>query len=79
MNTELAGKFTIDSGDRVWVVYHIVDWKDPPAMTGRPRFARGKADTNLEDEGVRALAWKQEPDGSIVFCDAPVKGPARGN
>lgn len=73
MNTELVGKITLDSGDRVWVVYHIIDWTDPPSITGRPRFAKGKTAADLRGDGVRALAWRQERDGSIAFLDAPVK------
>lgn len=73
MNTELVGNITLDSGDRVWVVYHIVDWTEPPSITGRPRFAKGRTAVDLQGEGVRALAWRQEPDGSIAFLDAPVK------
>lgn len=72
MKSELVGQLTLDSGEKVWVVYHVVDWVDPAATTGRPRFAKGKTGADLQGEGVRALAWKQEPGGSMMFCDAPV-------
>lgn len=71
MKTELAGCFTLDSGDRVWVVHHVVDWVDPVPRTGRPRFAKGKTVKDLEGEGLRAIAWSEEPDGSITFYDLP--------
>lgn len=73
MNTELVGQLTLDSGQKVWVVYHVIDWADPAPATGTPRFAKGKSPADLQGEGLRALAWKQEPDGSIVLCDAPVR------
>ena len=73
MNTELVGNVTLDSGDHVWVVYHIIDWTDPPSIIGRPRFGKGKTAADLRGEGVRVLAWRQEQDGSIAFLDAPVK------
>lgn len=73
MNTDLVGSVSLESGDRVWVVYHLIDWTDPPAVTGRLRFGKGKTAADLRGEGVRALAWRQEADGSIAFLDAPVK------
>jgi hypothetical protein len=73
MKTELVGQLTLDSGGGVWIVYHVVDWMDPPPMTGKPRFGKGKKAEDIEGEGLRILAWKQEPDGSIVFCDAPAR------
>lgn len=73
MNTELVGTLTLDSRDRVWVVYHIIDWTDPPSITGKPRFAKGKTAADLRGENVRALAWRQERDGSISLLDAPLK------
>jgi hypothetical protein len=73
MKTELVGQLTLGSGDRVWIVYHIVDWVDPPPVTGKPRFGKGRSAEDLQGAGLRALAWRQEPDGSILFCDAPVR------
>jgi hypothetical protein len=80
MNTDLVGNMSLESGDRVWVVYHLIDWTDPPALTGRPRFGKGKTASDLCGEGVRALSWRQEADGSIAFFDAPVKvSPTRSD
>lgn len=72
MNTDLVGKVTLDSGDRVWVVYHVIDWTDPPPITGRLRFGKYRTAADLQAAGVRALAWRQEADGSIALLDAPV-------
>jgi hypothetical protein len=72
MNTDLVGSVSLNSGNRVWVVYHLIDWTDPPAVTGRPRFGKGRTAPDLSGTGIRALAWRQEADGSIAFLDAPV-------
>lgn len=72
MRTELVGQLTLDSGDRVWVVYHVIDWADSDPLRGKPRFAKGRTHQDLKSSGLRALAWRQEPDGSMLFLDAPV-------
>jgi hypothetical protein len=73
MNTHLVGSVSLESGDRVWVVYHVIEWTDPPAVTGRPRFGRGKTAADLRRQGLRAVALRRVADSSIAFLDAPVK------
>ena len=63
---------TLDSGDGVWVVYHVANWTDPGPLKGTPRFAKNKNAHDLA-EGVRVFAMDQLRDGSVAFFDFPAK------
>ena len=66
-------EMTLDSGERVWVVHHVVDWTHPATFTGTSRFAKNKNADDLQGEGVRAFAMDQLPDGSVASYDLPAK------
>jgi hypothetical protein len=72
MGTQLVGSFTLDSGDTVWVVYHVV--KLPSAgvtlTASNVRYFAGKTWDDIRGGGVRAILFSSEPDGSRVMYEA---------
>jgi hypothetical protein len=74
MGTSLVGSIPLANGETVWGVYWVVDMPDfskVPAGTGH--FYKGKTDTDLESEGLRALVFGNQTDGSRVIYDCVVK------
>lgn len=74
MGTSLVGWITLESGDTLWAVYWVVPMPDLSRMKkGTARFFRGKSRADLTDDGLRALAFGAEPDGSRVMYDFAVQ------
>ena len=74
MGTSIIGSFQLENGETVWAVSWIVDMPDfPKTDRGVGRFYRGKNKKDLETDGLRALVFGTEPDGSRVIYDCAVQ------
>jgi hypothetical protein len=74
MSTSLIGSIPLENGETVWAVYWVVPVPDLTKSTkGTARFFKGKTEKHLEGEGLRALVFGAEPDGSRVICDCNVQ------
>lgn len=74
MNTRQVGTLPLENGGCVSLVWSHCDERPlglPPAVT--PRFARGRSLEDALSPGLRAVAWGEYPDGSIVFTEGPVR------
>lgn len=73
MNTKLVDSIEVDGGGRVWVVYHSIPLFEPSIpTTSAPKYFKGQGEENLFEDGIRAIAWGQGEDGSILLYDAPI-------
>jgi hypothetical protein len=74
MNTSLIGSFQLNNATTVYAIYWIVPM---PALSsvssGTGRFFRGSSRDDLKEEGIRALAFGDEPDGSRTIYDFAVR------
>jgi hypothetical protein len=75
MGTSLIGSIHLESGETVWAVYWMVAMPNLANVTkGIGRFYKGKSKRDLKGEGLRALVFGTEPDGSRVMYDCAVQG-----
>lgn len=75
VGTSLIGSIPLESGETVWAVYWVVAIPDlSKASKGIGRFYKGASEKDLEGEGLRALVFGTEPDGSRVIYDCAVEG-----
>jgi len=73
MNTRLVGRFDLDGGATVWVVYHEPDAPDiQQGGPGSGSFFRGKGPSDATGNGLRMIAFGDAPDGSRVMFEGPV-------
>lgn len=75
MGTKPIGSYRLTNGESVWAVYWVVDMPDLSSATkGIGRFYKGRGEEDLESDGLRALVFGKEPDGSRVIYDCAVMG-----
>jgi len=75
MGTKPIGSYRLTNGGSVWAVYWVVDMPDLSSATkGIGRFYKGRSEKDLESDGLRALVFGKEPDGSRVIYDCAVMG-----
>lgn len=75
MGTSLIGSIPLENGETVWAVYWVVDTPDFTSLgKGTGRFYKGRSEKDLNLEGLRALVFGTEPDGSRVMYDCAVQG-----
>lgn len=72
MNTSLVGSYTLPSGRSVWVVYWEIPMPQLPTQSGKAKFFEGKSFEDLKGDGLKLLAFGDEPDGSKVIYDCKV-------
>ena len=73
MGTKPVGSYELENDESVWVGYWVVDLPIPfPAPAGGGQSYRGRTKEDLKHEGLRALAFGDEPDGSRVIYDCAV-------
>lgn len=72
MNTLPVGSYALPSGRTVWVVYWEIPMPTLPAQTGRAKFFDGKTLEDMKGDGLKLLAFGDEPDGSKVIYDCKV-------
>lgn len=76
MNTTLVDSIFLDNGDRIWVVYRVIDC---PTFTNlnnvqvTPKYFKGRSKDDLIGERLHIIILGQEKDGSRVMIDAAVK------
>jgi hypothetical protein len=74
MNTSLIGSFELANGTTVYAIHWIIPMpvlSRVPSGTGL--FFRDSGRDDLKKEGIRALAFGDEPDGSRTIYDFAVK------
>lgn len=77
MGTSLIGSIQLENGETVWVVHWIIDMPDLSKVEkGIVRFFKGKSSKDLKSEGLRALVFGTEPDGSRVIYDCAIQSKA---
>ena len=69
MNTNFIGSMELDNGDRVWIVYMVIDMPKLNIGPATPQFFKGRSIDDLEGPGLRAILFGDEPDGSRVLYD----------
>src|SRR5262249_40612511 len=70
MGTQPVGRFDIDGGGEVWIVYrHVKALAYQPLKHARPHYFKGASESDALGSGNRMLAWGRHDDGSIVFHD----------
>jgi hypothetical protein len=80
MGTSMIGSIPLESGETLWAVYWVVDMPDLSSFgKGVGRFYRGRSKEDLISDGLRALVFGTEPDGSKVIYDCAVQGRTTNN
>jgi hypothetical protein len=73
MDTQPVGRFEVDGGGEVWILYRYVSCLPYKPMTGvQPRYLAGQTEADLLATGNRALGMNLNDDGSFVFHDLVV-------
>jgi len=70
MNTKLVGSISLESGDKIWVVYMVIACPNFKNVQGTARYFKGRSKDDLKGEGLRIIAFAQEKDGSRVILDS---------
>ena len=79
VGTSLIGSIPLENGETIWAVHWVVAMPDlSKAGKGIGQFYKGAGNKDLEAEGLRALVFGMEPDGSRVMYDFAVKGKTAG-
>jgi hypothetical protein len=74
MGTSLIDSFKLKNGETVWAVYWIIDMPDlSKAGSGHFHFFKGKNREGLQSDGLKALVFSSEKDGSRVIYDCAVQ------
>jgi hypothetical protein len=73
MGTRPIGSFPLATGEVIWIVHRNSPIQIPPPEQGTATFFKGIDDSALSDTGLRAIYFGDEPDGSRVMYDVPVK------
>ena len=73
MGTSLIGSFQLENQDRVWAVYWEINSPDFSKLgDGTGWYFKGKKEEDLSKDGLRAIVFGTEPDGSRVMYDCAV-------
>jgi hypothetical protein len=79
MQTKLVGSMLLDNGEKIWVVYRVIELPDFKDMHGTPRYFKGRSKDDLKGERLRVFAHGiHREDGSLFIFDgalAPAKTP----
>ncbi len=73
MASELVGSFPLPAGERVWVVYTSIPFQHPPEMQGTGRLFGSATKAAFESPNLRAVFFGNEPDGSRIMYDVPLR------
>jgi hypothetical protein len=74
MGTSLIDSFQLENQDTVWVVYREIDIPDlSRVVRGTGWFYRGRNKGDLKTDGLRAIMFWTESDGSRVIYDCGVE------
>ena len=73
METSPVGSFRLATSDIVWIVHRTIPFQIPPKQQGNPTFFKGVDQSALTKMGLRAICFGDQPDGSRVMYDFPVK------
>jgi len=77
MQTKLVGSMLLDNGEKIWVVYRIIECPDFKDMRGTPRYFKGRSKDDLIGKELRILTHHiHKEDGSLVILDSAIV-PAR--
>jgi hypothetical protein len=77
VGTSLIGSIPLESGETAWAVYWVVPMPDLSKVSkGVGQFYKGASEKDLEGQGLRAIVYGAEPDGSRVVYDCAVEGRA---
>lgn len=80
METSLIGSFQLENKETVWAVFWIIEMPDLSKIDkGVGKFFRGKSKKDLETDGLRALVFGTEIDGSRVIYDCAVQSKTANN
>lgn len=76
MNTEFVGNLSLENGEIVWVVSHIVDVPELPMLSGKPTQFKSGRDIDLANANIRGIIFGNHEDGSrfMVDCAFEIKG-----
>jgi len=72
MQTKLVDSMLLDSGEKIWVVYRVIDIPKFASVTGKPIFFKGRSRDDLKHKGLRIIAFASQEDGSRVILDSAV-------
>lgn len=73
MQTKMVGSMLLDNGEKIWVVYRVIECPDFEDMCGTPRYFKGRSKDDLKGKGLRILAHKiHKEDGSLVILDGAI-------
>ncbi len=76
MRTELVGKLSLEDGETLWVVRHVVDVPDLPMRKGAVTWFRSGRDIGIADGNTRAIIFGSSDDGSRFMADCAVQRDA---
>jgi hypothetical protein len=75
---QLVGRLQIEGGGQVCIVHRVTSaWPALPVGRALTTYFRGKSDVDLP-EANRAVAWGEEPDGSISFVEISLTNQRTG-
>jgi hypothetical protein len=69
MGTSLIGSIPLENGEKVWVVYWVVDIPDLTNLIGTGQLFKGRKKEDMDKKGLRALVFGKHPDGALVIVD----------
>jgi len=72
MNTKLVGSISLESGDKIWVVYMVITLPNFKNVQGTARYFKGRSKDDLKGKELRAIVFAQEKDGSRIIIDSVV-------
>lgn len=72
-NTKYVGSLTLDKGDSVWIVHHIIDIPKLHIPDVSPSWFRGRSKKDLSGGSLRAILFGNSDDGSRFMVDCAVK------
>ncbi len=79
MKTNLVASMKLDNQNTIWVVYHEIPIPTLAPISKTLKFFKGKSNEDLRSEGIRAIVFKEEPDGSRILFDSIVEHDNNGN
>ena len=77
MNTTLIGSMLLDNRETVWLVYREIEPPKIMSGAGNPLFYKGKTETDLYREGLRAITFGEDAKGLILFDNGYITRAAR--
>lgn len=73
MGTSPVGSLRLATGEIVWIVSRRIPFQIPPKQQGNPTFFKGVDRSELTKAGLHAICFGDQPDGSRVMYDVPVR------